>query len=59
MLTLEDATLHPSGVTNASRSDETVTRRLNDALRLVGVSLLDHIVVGEGEPFSFAERGLL
>lgn len=50
---------HPSGVTNASRADEHLTRRLKEALALIDVRLLDHFVVGEGEPYSFAERGLL
>ena len=36
-----------------------VTRRLRDALALVDVRVLDHLVVGDGEVASFAERGLL
>ncbi|RXM21969.1 hypothetical protein EO238_26275, partial [Citrobacter sp. AAK_AS5] len=35
------------------------TRRLRDALALVDVRVLDHLVVGDGEVASFAERGLL
>lgn len=50
---------HPSGVAEPSRADESLTRRLRDALALVDVRLLDHFVVGDGEPVSFAERGLI
>jgi len=50
---------HPSGVAEPSRADEHITRRLVDALALVDVRVLDHIVVGDGESVSFAERGLL
>ncbi|MEW6766037.1 MAG: DNA repair protein RadC [Pseudomonadota bacterium] len=50
---------HPSGVAEPSRSDESITLRLRDALALVEVRLLDHFIVGDGEPVSLAERGLL
>jgi DNA repair protein RadC len=50
---------HPSGVAEPSRADEMLTRRLKDALALVEIRVLDHVVVGEGEAVSFAERGLL
>lgn len=50
---------HPSGIAEPSLADRQITRRLADALALVDVRVLDHMVVGEGEPVSFAERGLL
>lgn len=50
---------HPSGVTEPSRADEALTRRLQEALALVDIRLLDHFVVGDGEPVSLAESGLL
>jgi DNA repair protein RadC len=50
---------HPSGVAEPSAADHALTRRLVDALALVEVRVLDHFVVGEGEPVSFAERGLI
>ncbi|MBK1734414.1 hypothetical protein CKO15_03750 [Halorhodospira abdelmalekii] len=50
---------HPSGVAEPSRADETLTHRLRDALSLVDIRLLDHFIVGDGEPVSLAERGLL
>lgn len=50
---------HPSGVAEPSRADEQLTERLKEALALVDVRVLDHIVVGDGQPVSLAERGLL
>ena len=50
---------HPSGVAEPSRADLALTKRLQDALALVEVQVLDHIVVGGAETVSFAERGLL
>lgn len=50
---------HPSGLAEPSLADRQITRRLVEALALVDIRVLDHIVVGEGEPVSFAERGLL
>ncbi|RME34518.1 MAG: JAB domain-containing protein [Gammaproteobacteria bacterium] len=50
---------HPSGVAEPSRADRQITRRLQQALELIDVRVLDHLVVGEGEPVSFAERGLI
>mgnify|MGYP006434541463 FL=1 len=48
---------HPSGVAEPSQSDRRITERLQQALDLVGVRVLDHMVVGDGEVVSFAERG--
>jgi DNA repair protein RadC len=50
---------HPSGLTAPSKADESLTETLSGALRLVDVRVLDHMVVGRGPAFSFAERGLL
>ncbi|MBT7306578.1 MAG: DNA repair protein RadC, partial [Gammaproteobacteria bacterium] len=50
---------HPSGVTEPSQSDYNITRTLKDALALIEVRVLDHIIVGDGEnTTSLAERGL-
>ena len=49
---------HPSGVAEPSAADENITRRLKQALELVDIRLLDHIVVGE-QCVSLAARGLL
>jgi DNA repair protein RadC len=50
---------HPSGVAEPSRADLDITRRLRDALALVDVRLLDHLVVGGCEIVSLAEQGHL
>ena len=50
---------HPSGVAEPSAADRAITERLREALGLVNIRLLDHIVIGDGETVSFAERGLL
>ena len=50
---------HPSGVAEPSASDRMLTERLKQALRLIDVRVLDHFVIGEAAPVSFAERGWL
>lgn len=50
---------HPSGNAEPSQADLKITRRLGDALKLIEVRVLDHIVVGDGDAVSFAERGLI
>lgn len=50
---------HPSGIAEPSPSDVKLTMRLRDALALVDVRLIDHFIVGNGTPTSFAQRGLL
>jgi DNA repair protein RadC len=50
---------HPSGVAEPSRSDELLTTSLRQALALVDVRVLDHLIVAGGDVLSFAERGLL
>lgn len=49
---------HPSGVAEPSQADERITQRLKDALHLIDVRVLDHLVIGD-HIVSFAERGLL
>jgi DNA repair protein RadC len=49
---------HPSGVAEPSAADRVITNELSNALKLVGVRVLDHIVVGE-TCVSMAARGLL
>lgn len=48
---------HPSGHPEPSAADRTITGRIKDAMELIEVSVLDHIVVGGGRTVSFAERG--
>jgi len=50
---------HPSGISEPSLADQTITRRLRDALALLDIRLLDHFVVGDGAPVSMAARGML
>lgn len=50
---------HPSGFCEPSQADIRITERLKSALSLVDVRVLDHIVVGGSETYSFAEHGLL
>ncbi len=49
---------HPSGVAEPSQSDIAITRRLVDALALVDIRVLDHLVIGD-EVVCFSERGLI
>ena len=50
---------HPSGVAEPSRADELLTASLKQALSLVDVRVLDHLIVAGSATVSFAERGLL
>ena len=50
---------HPSGLAEPSQADIDITRRLKQALNLVEIRLLDHLVIGRGEVVSLAQRGKL
>lgn len=50
---------HPSGVTQPSEADRAITTKLTNILAIVDIRVLDHFVIGEGKPFSFAEAGWL
>ncbi len=50
---------HPSGAAEPSRADELLTRTLKDALALVDVRVIDHLIVAGPTVVSFAELGLL
>ncbi|HCF1786812.1 JAB domain-containing protein [Pseudomonas aeruginosa] len=50
---------HPSGTTEPSNADRLLTEQLKMALALIDVRVLDHFVIGQGAPYSFAESGLL
>jgi len=50
---------HPSGTTEPSNADRVLTEQLKTALALIDVRVLDHFVIGQGAPYSFAESGLL
>ena len=50
---------HPSGVAEPSAADRRITERLCAALALLDIRVLDHIIIGRGREYSFAEQGLL
>ncbi len=50
---------HPTGDPTPSSEDIAVTRRLREAGEIMGIKVLDHIIVGDGEYLSFVERGLM
>ena len=50
---------HPSGIAEPSQADELITQRVKEALALVDIRLLDHVIVGDGMTVSLAERGLM
>jgi DNA repair protein RadC len=50
---------HPSGVADPSRVDQLLTQRLKDALQLIDVRVLDHLIVTATDATSFAEKGLI
>lgn len=50
---------HPSGVAEPSQADRRITQRLVEALKLVDIRVLDHLIVGSGDIYSFAETGLM
>ena len=50
---------HPSGIAEPSSADISLTRRLVEALALLDIRVLGHILVGHGETTSFADRGLM
>ena len=50
---------HPGGAVEPSLQDQISTHRLRDALALVDVRVVDHLIVGDGLCYSFAEHGLI
>lgn len=50
---------HPSGVAEPSLADKDITQRLQEALKLVDIRVLDHFIIGDNTAVSFAELGLL
>lgn len=50
---------HPSGIAEPSMADRKITKRLQEALGLFEIRVLDHIVVGSPGMVSFAEEGLI
>jgi DNA repair protein RadC len=50
---------HPSGIPEPSQADRKITDRLIEALKLVDIRVLDHLVIGNQSTISFASRGYL
>ena len=50
---------HPSGISEPSQADKHITEKLKQALALFDIRVLDHFIIGDGQPYSFAEHGLL
>lgn len=50
---------HPSGISEPSQADKLITEKLKQALGLLDIRVLDHFIIGNGLPYSFAEHGLL
>jgi DNA repair protein RadC len=50
---------HPSGIPDPSKADELITVRLKEALAIVDIRILDHMIVAGASVYSFAEHGLL
>ncbi len=50
---------HPSGNLNPSEADKRITLKIKDAAALMDISVLDHLIIGEEEYFSFADQNLL
>jgi DNA repair protein RadC len=50
---------HPSGNTNPSPEDKTITRRLSEGGKVLGIDILDHMIVTPRRYLSFADEGLM
>ena len=50
---------HPSGDCSPSEADHTLTRRMEEAARVLQISLIDHLIIGDNKWFSFKEAGVL
>lgn len=50
---------HPSGDPSPSTEDAVITKKISECAKVVGIGVVDHIVVGETECFSFADNGMM
>lgn len=50
---------HPSGNLNPSEDDKKITEQLNLSCKLIGITLVDHLIITKDDYFSFADEGLL
>ena len=50
---------HPSGVVSPSEADRQLTQKMKDAGKMLDMPVIDHIIIGDAEYFSFADEGML
>lgn len=50
---------HPSGTLQASDADLKITRKISDAAKLMDITVLDHVIIGDNKYLSFADEGML
>lgn len=50
---------HPSGTLHPSQADRQITTKIKDAAKLMDISVLDHVIIGQNKYFSFADEGIL
>ena len=50
---------HPSGTLQASDADLKITRKITDASKIMDISVLDHVIIGNDKYYSFADEGIL
>lgn len=50
---------HPSGTMQASDADLKITKKINDAAKIMDIVVLDHIIIGQNSYLSFADEGML
>ncbi len=50
---------HPSGRLRPSQADLDLTKKIKEAGRLIGINLLDHLIIGDGGYYSFADEGVM
>ena len=50
---------HPSGNLRPSAEDDRLTKRIKDAAALLDIKLLDHLIIGSGGYYSYADEGRL
>lgn len=50
---------HPSGDTTPSRADVQITRQIDEAAKLVNITLIDHIIIGKNSVYSFKSKGVI
>ncbi len=49
---------HPSGDTEPSRDDVSITRKLIESGNILGIKVLDHVIIGDGAYLSLLEKGV-